>query len=44
MVDAGHAAQTVPREDGRSRVVTLTAKGNRLAGGSSRAAAIASPP
>ena len=32
MVDAGHAAQTVPPDDGRSRVVTLTAKGNRLAG------------
>ena len=32
MVGAGHATQTVPPEDGRSRVVTLTAKGDRLAG------------
>ncbi len=31
MVNAGHAVQTVPPEDGRSRAVTLTAKGTRLA-------------
>jgi DNA-binding MarR family transcriptional regulator len=31
MVDAGHAVQSVPATDGRSRLVTLTAKGTRLA-------------
>jgi DNA-binding MarR family transcriptional regulator len=31
MVKAGHAVQTVPPEDGRSRVVALTVKGTRLA-------------
>lgn len=31
MVNAGHAVQTVPPEDGRSRAVALTAKGTRLA-------------
>jgi DNA-binding MarR family transcriptional regulator len=31
MVKAGHAVQTVPAEDGRSRAVALTAKGIRLA-------------
>jgi DNA-binding MarR family transcriptional regulator len=31
MVDAGHADQTVPPEDGRSRAVALTARGGRLA-------------
>jgi DNA-binding MarR family transcriptional regulator len=31
MVDAGHAAQTIPPADGRSRIVTLTAAGSRLA-------------
>jgi DNA-binding MarR family transcriptional regulator len=31
MVKAGHAIQTVPPEDGRSRAVALTAKGSRLA-------------
>ena len=31
MVDAGHAVQSVPPKDGRSRLVTLTAKGTRLA-------------
>ncbi len=31
MVKAGHAMQTVPPEDGRSRAVALTAKGTRLA-------------
>ena len=31
MVDAGHAVQSVPPADGRSRLVTLTAKGTRLA-------------
>jgi DNA-binding MarR family transcriptional regulator len=31
MVDAGHAVQSVPPADGRSRLVTLTAKGRRLA-------------
>ena len=31
MVDAGHALQTVPAADGRSRLVTLTAKGTRVA-------------
>jgi DNA-binding MarR family transcriptional regulator len=31
MVDAGHAVQTVHPEDGRSRAVTLTPKGERLA-------------
>jgi len=31
MVDAGHAVQTVPPTDGRSRLVALTAKGTRLA-------------
>jgi DNA-binding MarR family transcriptional regulator len=32
MVKAGHATQTVPPGDGRSRAVALTAKGARLAG------------
>lgn len=31
MVNAGHAVQTVPPTDGRSRLVALTAKGTRLA-------------
>lgn len=31
MVGAGHAVQTVPPADGRSRLVTLTAKGTRVA-------------
>jgi DNA-binding MarR family transcriptional regulator len=31
MVDAGHAGQTVPPADGRSRLVTLTEAGTRLA-------------
>ena len=31
MVAAGHGLQTVPPEDGRSRTVSLTAKGTRLA-------------
>ena len=31
MARAGHAVQTIPPEDGRSRVVALTAKGTRLA-------------
>jgi DNA-binding MarR family transcriptional regulator len=31
MAKAGHAVQTVPPEDGRSRAVALTAKGTRLA-------------
>ena len=31
MVDAGHALQTVPPTDGRSRLVTLTPKGTRVA-------------
>jgi DNA-binding MarR family transcriptional regulator len=31
MVKAGHAVQTVPPDDGRSRVVALTVKGTRLA-------------
>lgn len=31
MVDAGHAEQTVPPADGRSRLVTLTVAGTRLA-------------
>jgi DNA-binding MarR family transcriptional regulator len=31
MVSAGHAAQTVPDEDARSRVVALTPAGSRLA-------------
>jgi DNA-binding MarR family transcriptional regulator len=31
MVKAGHAVQTVPPQDGRSRAVALTAKGIRLA-------------
>jgi DNA-binding MarR family transcriptional regulator len=31
MVSAGHAAQTVPAEDARSRIVALTAAGSRLA-------------
>lgn len=31
MVDVGHAIQTVPPADGRSRMVTLTPKGARVA-------------
>ena len=31
MVDAGHALQSVPAADGRSRLVTLTSKGARVA-------------
>lgn len=31
MVKAEHIVQTVPQDDGRSRVLTLTAKGTRLA-------------
>lgn len=31
MVDAGHALQSVPATDGRSRLVTLTPKGARVA-------------
>jgi DNA-binding MarR family transcriptional regulator len=31
MVDAGHAVQSVPANDGRSRLVKLTAKGTRVA-------------
>ena len=31
MVAAGHAVQSVPPADGRSRIVSLTAKGSRLA-------------
>jgi DNA-binding MarR family transcriptional regulator len=31
MVAAGHAVQRVPPADGRSRIVSLTAKGRRLA-------------
>ena len=31
MVDAGHAVQSVPAADGRSRLVALTAKGSRVA-------------
>jgi len=31
MADTGHAVQTVPPADGRSRLVTLTAKGTRVA-------------
>lgn len=31
MVSAGHAIQSVPPGDGRSRIVTLTAKGTRIA-------------
>ena len=31
MVGAGHALQSVPPADGRSRLVTLTAKGTRVA-------------
>jgi DNA-binding MarR family transcriptional regulator len=31
MVDSGHAVQTVAPADGRSRLVTLTAKGTRMA-------------
>jgi DNA-binding MarR family transcriptional regulator len=31
MVKAGHAVQSVPPADGRSRIVTLTAKGTRVA-------------
>jgi DNA-binding MarR family transcriptional regulator len=31
MVDAGHALQSVPAADGRSRLVTLTPKGSRMA-------------
>lgn len=31
MVNAGHAVQTVPAEDGRSRALALTAKGVRVA-------------